>query len=139
MIRRKEDAEHLNAKDLREFKSILLSKQSEILTSVWSMEDECLRKERTDLSNLPIHMADMGADNYELENTIGLMESERRILVDIQDALDRIDKGTYGVCEVDGKPINRTRLRAIPWARFCLLCASRIEKGTRCFKRPSSL
>ena len=140
MIRKREDANQLTAKDLEEFRSVLLSKQREVLASVWSMEKDCLRRERTDLSNLPTHMADKGADNYELENTLGLVESERRILVDIQDALNRIDNGTYGVCEVDGKSINRTRLRAIPWARLCLLCASRMEeKGTRRFRRTSSL
>ncbi len=139
MIRKREDADQLTAKDLAEFRDILLSKQSEILASVWSMEDGCLRRDRTDLSNLPFHMADMGADNYELENTVGLMESERRILRDIQDALARIDSGTYGVCEVDGKLINKTRLHAIPWARFCLPCATRMEKGSRNIDKSSAL
>jgi RNA polymerase-binding protein DksA len=113
--------------ELKRFESILVAKQREILGSVISMEDAALRRSMTDLSTLPIHWADLGTDNYEVENTLGLMESERSILEEIVDALDRIQDGTYGVCEQGGEPIPIERLEAIPWARCCVRCASRSE------------
>jgi RNA polymerase-binding transcription factor DksA len=100
------------------------------------MEDETLHKERTDLSSMPIHMADMGSDSFELENTLGLMDSERRILREIEDALDRIERGTYGICEGGGEFISKARLEAIPWARYCVPCASLSEKGLLAKQEP---
>jgi len=118
----------LTPAEIREFKALLLAKQNEILNNIICMEDETLRKPRTDLSNLPIHMADVGTDSFEVENTLGLMDSERRLLLEIEDALGRIDDGTYGICEGDGSPIPKARLRAIPWARYCVACALLSEK-----------
>jgi len=93
------------------------------------MEEETLRKPRTDLSNLPFHMADAGTDTFELENTLGLMDSERKLLKEIEDALARIENGTYGICEGSNEPIPKERLKAIPWARYCVAFASLLEKG----------
>ena len=115
--------------ELKKFKAMLLAKQAEILGNVTSMETEALQRERSDLSNMPIHMADLGTDSYEIDNIIGLMDSERKILLEIDDALRRIDNGTYGICEGRGEPIPKERLKAIPWARYCVACATLIEKG----------
>ncbi|HUV62564.1 MAG TPA: TraR/DksA C4-type zinc finger protein [Sedimentisphaerales bacterium] len=106
-----------------------MAKRNEILGNVTSMESEALRRERSDLSNLPIHMADLGTDNYEIENIIGLMSSERKMLSEIDEALGRIAEGTYGICEGNGEPIPKLRLNAIPWARYCVPCATLLEKG----------
>jgi DnaK suppressor protein len=119
----------LTPAEIRKFKALLLAKRNEILANVTSMEDETLRKIRTDLSNMPFHMADVGTDNYELENTLGLMDSERQILAEIEAALERIDDGKYGTCECDNEPIPKARLNAIPWARYCVTCANLSEKG----------
>jgi DnaK suppressor protein len=119
----------LTPAEIIEFKTSLLAKRNEILANVICMEDETLRKIRTDLSSMPFHMADAGTDNYELENTLGLMDSERRILAEIEDALERIDDGRYGTCECDNEPIPKARLNAIPWARYCVACANLSEKG----------
>lgn len=115
--------------EIRKFEAMLLAKRNEILGNVTSMESEALRRERSDLSNLPIHMADLGTDNYEIENIIGLMSSERKILSEIDEALNRIEAGTYGICEGNGEPIPKARLNAIPWARYCVACATLLEKG----------
>jgi len=115
--------------ELKKFKAMLLAKQAEILGNVTSMETEALQRERSDLSNMPIHMADLGTDSYEIDNIIGLMDSERKILLEIDDALRRIDNGTYGICEGRGEPIPKERLKAIPWARYCVACATLLEKG----------
>ena len=126
---RKNSPDSLSPAEIRRFKTLLLEKQREILGTVMSMEDEALRTAKTDLSNVPFHMADMGSDNFEQANTLGLMESERRLLVDIEEALLRIEGGTYGICEGNGEPIPKVRLRAIPWARYCVKCARLAELG----------
>ena len=97
------------------------------------MHDEALKKSRLDasgdLSSMPIHMADIGTDNYEQEFALGLMDSERKLLKKIDDALVRIEQGDYGVCEETKKPIGKPRLEAKPWARYCVEYAQMLEKG----------
>ena len=97
------------------------------------MEDEALKKPRLDasgdLSSMPIHMADLGTDNYEQEFALGLMDSERKLLREIDDALQRIEQKTYGICEGTGKPIPKARLKAQPWARHCVQYARMLEQG----------
>ncbi len=118
----------LNTAELDKFRAVLLAKVTEIMSSMSSMEIEALRRERSDLSNMPIHLADIGSDNFEIENTLGLMDSEKKLLIEIYDALGRIDEGTYGICENNGEPISKARIKAVPWARYCLICASLLEK-----------
>jgi DnaK suppressor protein len=74
-------------------------------------------------------MADVGSDNYEQEFTLGLVESERRLLREIDDALGRIDRGIYGVCLDRGTPINKARLELQPWAKYSIEAARLREKG----------
>ncbi|MHC4475781.1 MAG: TraR/DksA family transcriptional regulator [Planctomycetota bacterium] len=129
MGRKKINKSRLTSAEIAQFRTLLLSKRAEILGDVTSMEDETLRRERSDLSNAPFHMADAGTDSFEVENTLGLMDSERKLLVEIDGALGRIDNGTYGICEVGAEPIPKGRLKAIPWARYCIACASLLERG----------
>jgi DnaK suppressor protein len=119
----------LTPAEIKKFKTMLLAKMSEILGNVTVMETEALRRERSDLSNMPIHMADLGTDSSEIDNIIGLMDSERKILMEIDEALSRIEDGTYGICQGRGEPIPKERLKAIPWARYCVACATLLEKG----------
>lgn len=88
-----------------------------------TMQAEALSKNRQDaagdLSSMPIHMADLGSDNYEQEFTLGLIQGERVILREIDEALERIQEGKYGLCLATGKPIGKSRLKAQPWARYC--------------------
>ena len=119
----------LNAPELKKFREMLLVKRREILGDVSSMEKEALRKERSDLSNVPFHMADAGSDSFEQENTLGLMDEEIKLLVEIDAALDRIEKRTFGICAGSGKIIPKTRLEAIPWARYSVGYAELLEKG----------
>jgi len=129
MEEKNKNTNKLSPAEISKFKTLLLAKRSEILGNVLSMEDETLRRQRSDLSNMPIHMADAGSDNYEIENTLGLMDSERKLLREIDEALDRIEEGTYGTCEGSGKLIPKARLEAIPWAKYCVEHANMLEKG----------
>ena len=88
-----------------------------------------------ELSNMPTHPADIGSDNYEHEFSLGLLQSERSLLNEIDEALQRIDDGTFGVCLGTGQPIRKSRLTARPWAKYCIEHARMIEKG---MVRPSS-
>jgi RNA polymerase-binding protein DksA len=120
---------HLTPAEIMKFEALLLVKRSELLGNVSFMKNEALRGDDGDLSKLPIHMADLGTDNYDQEFTLGLMDSERKLVKEIDEALDRIDNGTYGICEGSGKRIPKARLEAIPWAKYCVEYASKLEKG----------
>ena len=128
--KKKQGLVNANAKHFRE---LLLEKRREILRNVAEFEDEALRKSRLDatgdLSSMPIHMADLGTDNYEQEFALGLMDCERKLLREIDSALGRLEKKTYGICEGTGKPIPRARLEAQPWARYCVVYARKLEEG----------
>ncbi len=123
----------LSAADLEHYRQLLLQKRREILGNVSEIEGEALRKSRLDasgdLSSMPIHMADLGTDNFEQEFSLELMDSERRLLTEIEEALARINAGTYGICEGTGKPISKARLEAQPWARYSVEYAKMIEQG----------
>ena len=129
MREKKTNKSCLTAAEIKKFRTMLLAKRTEILGDVICMEDETLRKQRSDLSNLPFHLADAGTDNYEMENTLGLMDSERKLIGEIDDALERIENDTFGICEGLGEPIPKERLEAIPWARYCVACARLLERG----------
>jgi len=126
---KKKTTKRLTAEEIQEFKALLLAKRKEILGDVSTIEKESLQKSRSDLSNMPIHMADVGSDNFEQEFTLELLDSERKVLVEIEDALKRVEEGTYSICEGTGKPIERSRLEAIPWARYSVEYANQKEKG----------
>lgn len=123
----------LTTADIKRFEQMLLEKRREIVGSVNEMEDEALKNSRIDaagdLSSMPIHMADIGSDNYEQEFALGLMESEMKLLKEIDDAIERIREGTYGICQGTGQPIAYARLEAQPWARYSVEYARRIENG----------
>jgi len=123
----------LSCEDIEQFKQRLFQKRVEIIGDVKEMHDEALKKSRLDasgdLSSMPIHMADIGTDNYEQEFALGLMDGERKLLKEIDDSLVRIEAGTYGICEGTGELIATARLEAQPWARYCVEYALKIEKG----------
>jgi RNA polymerase-binding protein DksA len=125
--------QRLTAAEIERFKQMLLEKRREIVGDVNEMHDEALKKSRLDasgdLSSMPIHMADLGTDNYEQEFALGLLDSERKLLVEIDDALKRVAAKTYGICEGTGKLIKKARLEAKPWARYCVDYARKIEQG----------
>ncbi len=113
----------LSASDLAQFRRALLEKRAQLVGDVHTMSNEALNRNRQEssgnLSSMPIHMADLGTDNYEQEFTLGLIESERALLREIDEALHRIQKGTYGVCQATGKAIGKARLSAQPWTKYC--------------------
>jgi DnaK suppressor protein len=119
----------ITPRELEVFRDRILAKRREIVGDMSSMEREALRSgSGSNLSNLPLHMADMGTDNYEQEFTLGLMEKDRKLLRDLNDGLAKIQNGTYGICEGTGKPISKARLEAQPWARYSIEYARKLER-----------
>jgi len=75
-----------------------------------------------------LHMADSGTDNFDRDFALSLLSSDQDAVYEIEEALKRIEKKTYGVCELTGKPIPRARLEAIPWTRFTVSAQAQLEK-----------
>ena len=118
---------------LNNFRQMLLAKRAELLGDVQNLAADALRRNRRDasgdLSSMPIHMADIGSDNWEQEFTLGLIANERELVREIDEALARIESRTYGVCQATHKPITLARLRAKPWARYTIEHARQREAG----------
>ena len=110
----------MNRIELQSYKDRLLVLRARMTGDVNQLQEHSLRKSRSeangDLSSMPIHMADIGSDNYEQEFSLSLMENGGATLDKIQASLDRIEEGTYGACEECGAKIPKTRLNAIPYA-----------------------
>jgi DnaK suppressor protein len=119
----------LSKKELEGFQHLLVDKRRELIGDVASMEEEALRTGGSNLSNLPIHMADMGSDNYEQEFTLRLVDKDRQLLREITHALRKIADGSYGICEGTGKPISKARLEVKPWARHSIEYTRQMESG----------
>ncbi len=119
--------------ELEEYRKLLIDKRRSIMGDMGGIEGEALRTNRQessgDLSNMPTHPADIGTDNYEQEFSLELLESERTLLTEVNEALDRIAKGTYGICLGTGVPIGKARLKARPWAKYSIEYARLLEKG----------
>ena len=88
-----------------------------------------LAKESTEeINNYSLHMADSGTDNFDRDFALSLLSSDQDAIYEIDEALKRIQKGTYGTCELTGKPIPKVRLEAIPWTRFTVEAQIQLEK-----------
>jgi RNA polymerase-binding transcription factor DksA len=117
--------------ELQVFRQWLIERRGALGGNVSKMEDEALRRSRqdasVDLSSMPIHMADLGSDTFDQDFTLGLIENEELELGAIEEALDRIEEGTFGICEECQKPIPKERLKALPHASLCLECKKKEE------------
>jgi len=125
----------LSTKQLATFRQLLLEKRRELMGDVRMLTRDALGRSRQessgDLSNVPIHMADIGSDNWEQDFTIGLIANERELVRQIDDALVRIKDKIYGVCLETFQPISVARLRAKPWAKYSIEYARQLEAKRR--------
>ncbi|HEU5123453.1 MAG TPA: TraR/DksA C4-type zinc finger protein [Verrucomicrobiae bacterium] len=81
-----------------------------------------------EMAGYSLHMADSGTDNFDRDFALSLLSSDQDAIYEIEEALKRIEKNTYGVCELTGKPIPKARLEAIPWTRFTVQAQAQLEK-----------
>ena len=116
--------------EIKPFKEMLLELRARLRGDVSTLADAALSSAAggsNGASAVPSHMADMGSDTFEQDNTILLMNNEGETLVEIEGALERIEGGVYGSCmECSGK-IPKMRLKAIPYTPYCVKCASELE------------
>lgn len=126
--------DRLDAKKLDFFKKLLLKMKAQINGDIRSMADESAsdQGDKGDVSGHAMHMADVATDMYDREFNLALASNDREILQKIDAALLRIEKGTFGVCLKTGKRISEARLKAVPYAEYCLEAQEEMDrKGTR--------
>ena len=120
----------IDAKKLDFYKKLLLHIKSQINGDIRSMsnESEGDQADKGDLSGHAMHMADVATDMYDREFNLSLASNDREILQKVDAALARIENGTYGFCLKSGKRINEQRLRAIPYAEYCLEVQEELDR-----------
>jgi RNA polymerase-binding transcription factor DksA len=114
-------------------KDKLLQLRDAMVDSMAGVAQDTLRSraEGSEASAFGMHQADAGSDAYDRDFALSLLSQEQDALYEIDQALKRIELGTYGVCEMSGKPISHARLEAIPFARFTVECQSQLEKQNK--------
>jgi RNA polymerase-binding transcription factor DksA len=125
---------------VRKQKENLLQLRDAVVDSMAGVAQGTLRSraEGSEASAFGMHQADAGSDAYDRDFALSLLSQEQDALYEIDEALKRIEVGTYGKCEMSGKPIPRARLEAIPFARFTVECQSQLEKQSKAARmRPS--
>src|ERR1700751_4122729 len=118
---------------VRKQKDKLLQLRDAMVDSMAGVAQDTLRSraEGSEASAFGMHQADAGSDAYDRDFALSLLSQEQDALYEIDQALKRIELGTYGVCEMSGKAIPRARLEAIPFARFTVECQSQLEKQNK--------
>lgn len=86
------------------------------------------KESQAEMENYSLHMGDSGTDNFDRDFALSLLSSDQDAIYEIEEALKRIEKGTYGVCELTNKTIPKARLDAIPWTRFTVEAQAQLEK-----------
>ncbi len=119
----------LSGEEIDAYRRLLIHKRAEIAGDVSAMEEEALSGGGSgSLSHTPQHMAEQGTDTFDQSLSLDLAASQRKLIKEIDEALERIDNGTYGVCVDMGVPIGKTRLDAKPWAKHCIEAARLLER-----------
>jgi len=115
---------------IKKQKTRLLDLKDSLVDSVTGMANETIRarSEGGDASAFGMHQADAGSDAYDRDFALSLLSKEQDALYEIEDALKRIEAGTYGICEMSNKKIPQMRLEALPFARFTVECQSEYER-----------
>jgi RNA polymerase-binding protein DksA len=116
-------ATRLSAQEVREFGDRLRSERDELSEQLTTIEDQSFAATQSDLSGdvgVDDESADAGTATFEREKELSIEQNVRDLIAKIERALKRIDAGTFGICEVCGKPIEKARLKALPYADLCI-------------------
>jgi RNA polymerase-binding protein DksA len=123
--------DHLNKKDAEHFRELLMRERKRVLEELDWVEKNYIGKSRRessgDVSGYSMHPADAASDSMEMEKAYLIGSASGEALEDIDEALRDIDKGQYGQCAECGASIGRERLEAVPYARLCITCKSKLE------------
>ena len=127
-------ASEVDPKYLRYYK-LLIDLRQHVASGLDTHTEETLKRsakdDSGDLSAYAQHMADAGTDTFDRDFALSLVSNEQEALAEIEAAIQRIKNGTYGVCELTGKPISKDRLTAVPFARFSVESQAEVEKTKR--------
>ncbi|MFH0941209.1 MAG: TraR/DksA C4-type zinc finger protein [Candidatus Omnitrophota bacterium] len=125
-------AKKLSKKTSGLYKKLLLDKREELRGDINQISEDTLKKSQKDasgdISGYAFHMADVATDNYDREFSLGLASKERGVLFEINHALQKLQEGKFGSCELCKKPISQARLKAVTYAKLCLKCQQNEEK-----------
>ncbi len=120
---------------LHRYYKLLIELREHVATGLDTHTEQTLKRsakdDAGDLSGYAQHMADAGTDTFDRDFALSLVSNEQEALAEIEAAIQRIKSGTYGVCELTGKPINKERLLAVPFARFSVESQAEVEKTRR--------
>ena len=108
----------------QEYYDNLLQLREQLLAQMSGLAKESAQE----MPGYSLHMADSGTDNFDRDFALSLLSSDQDAVYEIEEALKRIEKKTYGVCELTAKPIPRARLEAIPWTRFTVEAQAQLER-----------
>ncbi len=115
----------LSTQQVKQFRQLLITERAKFVQEIKSIAQDASTSPRDasgDLSAYTVHMADMAADTYERELSMNIVSSEQEVLYQIDDALKRMDDGSYGICQQCNQPITMSRLKAVPYASMCIAC-----------------
>lgn len=119
--------------EMKPFKELLLVLRARLRGDVSSLANSALSKGPggSDAGRNPADIADLGNNMLEENNSLLLMDNEEVVLAQIEEALERINEGTYGACTECGGRIPKLRLNALPYTPYCVKCASNNESTRR--------
>jgi RNA polymerase-binding transcription factor DksA len=100
----------------------------ELRDQLMKQMDGLAKESAQEMAGYSLHMADSGTDNFDRDFALSLLSSDQDAIYEIEEALKRIERNTYGVCELTGKNIPKARLEAIPWARFTVEAQAQLER-----------
>ena len=122
--------------DWERYRQILIDLREQLVRQMNGLAKESAEQ----LPGYSMHMADSGTDNFDRDFALSLLSSDQDAIYEIDEALKRLERGSYGVCELTGKPIPKARLDAIPWARFTVEAQAQLERdGAMRHRRLGSL
>lgn len=133
----------MRREELEQYRERLVEMGQRLKNDESGVMNEALRQTGGDangnLSNVPMHLADISTEAFEQEMSTSLLTNGRLIQIEVADALDRTENGTFGKCEQCGRDIAEDRLRVVPYTRYCVDCAQNAEEEGEAGFRPTLL
>lgn len=123
-VKTKKNGEVKVKPEWQKFYNRLLELREQLLRQMNGLAKESAQE----MAGYSLHMADSGTDNFDRDFALSLLSSDQDAVYEIEEALKRIERNTYGVCELTGKPIPKARLEAIPWTRFTVQAQAQLER-----------
>jgi len=123
-VKSKKNGEAKVRAEWQKFYNHLLELRDQLIRQMNGLAKESAQE----MAGYSLHMADSGTDNFDRDFALSLLSSDQDAIYEIEEALKRIERNTYGICELTGKPIPRARLEAIPWTRFTVQAQAQLER-----------